>query len=308
VRGPSSSVYGANALFGVINIITKSGRDINGQELALAGSSYRSGAASSVGKKFDNGLNVLLSVSGLTARGPDLIFRNLPGIENTRGITHGTDFEDSYSFFGKASFGDVTFEGGFANRTKGNPGAISAGAFNDPRNYTLDQRAFALICDMWGWWGLRSELTARTYFGEYAYAADYYAVNPIYAPPRLSVMTDVAFGWGVEFFVDCPLPFLAATISIGLESRNSPKQAQVTYSIAPYMPIFSNASESNRSGVSLKASAVSAISESRRRARSDGGTKFRNEISPRFAAGLRRWDTTLLKDPTRTFLSPRQRL
>ena len=36
VRGPSSSLYGASAVLGVINIITKRGRDLNGAEGAIS--------------------------------------------------------------------------------------------------------------------------------------------------------------------------------------------------------------------------------------------------------------------------------
>src|SRR3954470_8123298 len=40
VPGPGSSMYGANALFGVINVITKSGSDLAGAEAAVAAGSF----------------------------------------------------------------------------------------------------------------------------------------------------------------------------------------------------------------------------------------------------------------------------
>jgi len=56
VRGPGSSLYGENAFWGVINIVTLSGEDLAGGELQLAGGSLSTGSASALwGKKFANG-------------------------------------------------------------------------------------------------------------------------------------------------------------------------------------------------------------------------------------------------------------
>src|SRR5580700_745710 len=40
VRGPVSSLYGSNALFAIINIITKRGQDLNGMELSADAASF----------------------------------------------------------------------------------------------------------------------------------------------------------------------------------------------------------------------------------------------------------------------------
>src|SRR5262249_27237518 len=42
IRGPSSSLYGTNAFLGVINVITKRGRDIKGAEVSTEIGSYNS--------------------------------------------------------------------------------------------------------------------------------------------------------------------------------------------------------------------------------------------------------------------------
>jgi iron complex outermembrane receptor protein len=62
IRGPASSLYGTNAFFGVINVITKKGRDIKGIELSGETSSYNSNKGRlTIGKKLQNGVEFLLS-------------------------------------------------------------------------------------------------------------------------------------------------------------------------------------------------------------------------------------------------------
>src|SRR5262245_34482925 len=64
IRGPGSSLYGANAFFGVINVITRKGRDMGGHGAEASGEaesydSYKGRVT--YGKNFQNGLEVLLS-------------------------------------------------------------------------------------------------------------------------------------------------------------------------------------------------------------------------------------------------------
>src|SRR5882724_1529095 len=55
IRGPSSSIYGNSAFFGVINVITKRGRDIDGAEASVEGGSFDTYKGSfTYGKKFTN--------------------------------------------------------------------------------------------------------------------------------------------------------------------------------------------------------------------------------------------------------------
>src|SRR4029077_100418 len=64
IRGPNSSLYVASAFLGVINVITKRGRDL--QKLSVAGQVASYGTYQgrvSYGSKFNNGLELLLSGS-----------------------------------------------------------------------------------------------------------------------------------------------------------------------------------------------------------------------------------------------------
>ena len=64
IPGPGSVTYGNNAFLGVINIVTKSGRDIDSTQLAVgAGSNDAIRKRLTFGKQFDNGADILLSAS-----------------------------------------------------------------------------------------------------------------------------------------------------------------------------------------------------------------------------------------------------
>lgn len=72
IRGPGSAVHGADAFAGVINIITKSARDINGTEIsALAGSFDTYGASMLYGNTFQSGWDVMANVEYQTSQGDD---------------------------------------------------------------------------------------------------------------------------------------------------------------------------------------------------------------------------------------------
>ncbi len=61
IRGPGSSLYGNNAFFAIVNILTRPGRDVGGVELSGSAASfdtYRGRVTS--GQKFANGLEVLV--------------------------------------------------------------------------------------------------------------------------------------------------------------------------------------------------------------------------------------------------------
>jgi len=56
IRGPGSALYGSGAVFGVLNVVTKTGEDINGIEAKVEGGSGSTGHVNVLmGKKFDNG-------------------------------------------------------------------------------------------------------------------------------------------------------------------------------------------------------------------------------------------------------------
>jgi len=86
IPGSGSAVYGNNALYGVINVFTKKGRDLKGAEVALDHYSYDGNKARiSYGNKLDNGMDVMVSASAQTSHGQQNIF--IPEFKDPSGLS-----------------------------------------------------------------------------------------------------------------------------------------------------------------------------------------------------------------------------
>ena len=129
IPGPGGAVYGQNAVFGVVNVITRSAAQANGVELALAYQSpqgLREGRAS-VGKVLDNGASVLLSMSGMQGPGENRLFNF--GSAGVSGVATGLDAERDRELFSRMTYGSWSFDLVHGYRRKNDP----TGAFlSDP--------------------------------------------------------------------------------------------------------------------------------------------------------------------------------
>src|SRR6266704_2397293 len=132
IRGAGSSLYGANAFFAVINVITRKGRDMAGHGAEVSGeaASYDSYKGRvTYGTSFKNGLELLLSGTIYESLGhgtlyfPDFDQRIHPEFSRARdnGVAHNLDADRFKSAFGSLSFQDFSVEGGFISREKHDP-------------------------------------------------------------------------------------------------------------------------------------------------------------------------------------------
>jgi iron complex outermembrane receptor protein len=105
VPGPGGAVYGQNAMFGVVNVITRTGAAVGGAELSGSFQDpqmLREGRAS-WGRSFDDGTDVLLSASGLKSSGQDLFFDF--GLLPVSGLAVGQDGQEDRHFYAHISHG-----------------------------------------------------------------------------------------------------------------------------------------------------------------------------------------------------------
>ena len=144
IRGPGSVLYGNNAFFGVINVVTRKAGQVNGVEASGEYGSFNAYKARlSIGKVFTNGVAFLLSGTYYQSDGPENLYYqefNTPSQNN--GVAHNMN-DDSYeSVFGSFSYAELILEGAFINREHTDPTAPVPTTFNDSRSQITQQRSY----------------------------------------------------------------------------------------------------------------------------------------------------------------------
>jgi len=161
IRGPSSSLYGADAFFAVINVITRKGSNLKGGELSFADASYESyQGRASYGTQIRD-LDLALSGTFYDSEGPTLFFPQFNNPATNNGTTSGTDYENFQHIIGTVSYKGFTVQGLYSARDKVVPTGYFGSLFNDPRTKNIDRHQYIDLSyehslgDSWG-------LTLRT--------------------------------------------------------------------------------------------------------------------------------------------------
>jgi outer membrane receptor protein involved in Fe transport len=177
IRGPGSVLYGNNAFAGIVNVVTRQGRDIGGKGVEVSGSAGSYDAYSgrfSYGNKFKNGVETMVSGTWYDTQGePRLHFPEFRDI-------HGGNFSDfdgerARNVFASVSVAGFTLEGLYGRRDKEIPTAAYFTVFDDKRTKVWDERA------------CRTTLSARVRLG----LADVgtHVLRPLFLYRHLSVRT-----------------------------------------------------------------------------------------------------------------------
>ena len=144
VRGPGSALYGTGAVLGVINLVTRSGSQIGGTQVALHGGSFgRRGASAVLGRRLPSGLGLALTASWDDSDGRDLFYPEYDAPETHDGVAHHLDWEKSWLVQSKIDRGDLTLSTLFSRRVKAIPTGSYGMAFNARPARTADEFGFA---------------------------------------------------------------------------------------------------------------------------------------------------------------------
>ncbi|MHB8215074.1 MAG: TonB-dependent receptor plug domain-containing protein [Candidatus Sulfotelmatobacter sp.] len=165
IRGPSSSLYGAQAFLAVINVITRKAPQLAGVELSFAPASYGTyeGRASYGGQY--RGLDMVLSGTFYNSQGPSLFYPQFDALTTHNGVTRNTDYESFQHILATIGFHGFTLQALFSARDKGVPTAYFDTLFNDPRTRNLDHHQYFDLSYRHSV-GEKWDLTARTSYDQ----------------------------------------------------------------------------------------------------------------------------------------------
>jgi outer membrane cobalamin receptor len=243
IRGPGAALYGSNAFFAVINIVTKQGRSLQGAEVAATAASFGTYAGrASYGHSFGSDVDVLVSASYSDSKGRRLYFPEFDAPATHNGIADGDDYESFHKLLATATKGNFSFQASNVSRDKGIPTGSFATVFNDRRTKTDDGLSLASLSYNRSF-ADGASMSARVHSGRWTYAGKYVYDSTV-APNR-----DSAIGewWGAD--VDARRTFSRHLLTVGGEFQDNYKQNQDNYDPEPYVLYTNLRNKSTRWGM-----------------------------------------------------------
>lgn len=250
IRGPGSVLYGNNAFFGVVNVVTRRGRDLRGTEVSGSYGSFDAYTGRvTYGNQFTNGVEMMLSASVYGSEGnPRLRYPEFSDYNN--GVAEDMDGGRSQHIFASVNWKDFTLEAGYVDRMKRIPtGQYTLPdapiVFNDPSYKAYDERAFG---------NLKFErefedelrLMTRVYYDHYRfdgwYPYDYTPEDPN-DPKTMNYDLNQSESVGTEIQISRPF-FQRHLLTVGAEARYDYRLLVINYDVSPRVDYL----DANRDG------------------------------------------------------------
>jgi len=239
VPGPGSSIYGTNAFFGVINVITRHAPDLEGTRATLeAGQAgTRSGSASYGWRNGD--AELLLAANRGLSDGRDLYFPEFGG------TAQGLDWERYSRFFARGQYGAWSLALIDGKRTKGMPTASYGQPFNVAGGLTIDELRMAEVGYRNSMLPLHGELSARLYHSEYLYDGHFVNQDPF---GTINMDRTRAKWWGAD--VNLFLQLLEShKVVVGADYQYNHDVLQQNFDTEPFVSYLDDRSQSKRFGI-----------------------------------------------------------
>ena len=234
VRGPASSLYGSNALFAVINILTKHGQEVDGLELSSEAASFNTYKGRiSYGRDLPQ-LKFMVSGSFYGSRGQNrLFYPEFNSAATNNGIASHDDDDQLGTALATISTHDFTLQGAYGTREKGIPTGSYGTLFDNAGNRTTDSHGYIdlryqhTVADSW-------DVLGRVFYDRYSYHGTYLYPSPIDSS-QISPNLDYGDGkwWGAELEA-AKTVFNRNRVTAGGEYRDNLRQDQSNYNLNPY--------------------------------------------------------------------------
>ena len=168
VAGPGSALYGSNAVFGVVNVVTRSAANLRGDQLTVTAATDGTKVLGTSSREFADG-TLLLSATLEHRPGEDRYYAAHDTPATNHGIAAGLDAEDDAKLYARYTGGDWTVSALGSQRTKQVPNAAYDAVFNDPSTRWRD--TFAMVDGGWKHdFGTAGLWHAHVGYGQYGYA------------------------------------------------------------------------------------------------------------------------------------------
>lgn len=296
VRGPGSVLYGNNAVFAVINVVTRNGRELPAGEVSGSAASYDTYTGRvSLGHRFASGVEFLVSGTYLDSAGHERLAYPEFGAVNG-GVAEDLDGQHAAQLFAKLAYGDFSLEGLFGDRSKSIPTApYPDTVFNRAPNEAVDERAFIELKwqhEFAGEW----HASARVGFDHYQFDGLSPVGDPA-DPDGVVVNRDFARArwWEAEAQVSRTF-FETHALTLGAEFRQELEVRQKNDDLEPPLLISDVDSSGHDVGLYLEdAWAVRTNLTLRAGVRYDWFSTFGEAVNPRAALIYTPWEPTTFK-------------
>lgn len=229
VRGPGSSLYGANALFAVINVITDGDPELRRAGVEIGSLGSRKAHATVTARVGGEGM-LRVFASRFRADGEASVFYpEFDDPSTNAGRYEGNDQEEATRSFVELRSGRFRASAFHSSRTRSLPTASYGTAFNAPGGFTTDRKTHWNL----GW---RDTLAHGTdyalilYGDRYDYTGDY-----VYDIPPLTVNRDAIVMDTVGFEATATRRLGAHVLTYGAEWRDDHDYRQRNFDVAPFV-------------------------------------------------------------------------
>ncbi|MFN0152280.1 MAG: TonB-dependent receptor plug domain-containing protein [bacterium] len=230
LRGPGASIYGTSAVFGVINVVTRSPEESQGLAASAITGSYESKNGRFVySTRSRDGVGLLVSASSFRSPGQDLYFPEYDDPATNGGVAAASDGADYSRVFLRMQFGGFDLSALRGSRDKQLPTGAYSTVFGDGRTFTRDERHFVHL----GYTRALSAATtvdARVAFDQNDYDGDYSYDYGTPEAPQPSIWKDDYRGQWLNSEAQLTQAIGERhKLVMGLEYRNNIREQQRSY-------------------------------------------------------------------------------